>query len=71
MEANLANEMVEIEGVLFGIFGKSAKFQGDFWDEPQFVPLSQCEWDPLPDAEESGKCTMRIAAWLVKKNGWE
>lgn len=64
------NKMVEFEGQFFGTFGKSAKFQGDFWDEPQFVPLSQCEWDMIGDSDTQGRCNMRIAEWLVKKNGW-
>jgi hypothetical protein len=65
----MSDGMVEFEGVSYGVFGKSIKFQGDFWEEPQFVPVSQCEIEEIPGGEP-GRCTVRIKSWLVKKNGW-
>lgn len=62
------SDKTEFEGVVFGVFGKAVKFQGDFWDEPQFIPVAHCEWDIIPDSEENGRCRMFIANWLVKKN---
>lgn len=67
----MASDQVEFEGRVLGVFGKSVRFQGDFWDEPQYIPLSQCEWDMVPDSDDPKRARMFIAAWLVKKNGWE
>jgi hypothetical protein len=66
----MANGDVEVEGVSFGVFGKSIKFQGDFWDEPQFVPTSQCDIEELPSDEGQSRCRLYIRRWLAKKNGW-
>lgn len=63
------SDKIAIEGTSYGVFGKSVKFQGDFWDEPEFVPRSQCEIEEIPGGEP-GRCILHIAGWLVKKNGW-
>lgn len=64
------DEDVSIEGTSYGVFGKSIKFQGDFWEEPEFVPLSQCTIEQV-GGEEQGRCILHIRAWLVNKNGWQ
>lgn len=61
---------VEFEGISYGMAGKSVRFQADTWEEIQFVPLSQCEIEPLPGSDETGRCIVRIKAWLVAKNNW-
>jgi hypothetical protein len=63
------SDTVAIEGVSYGVFGKSVKFQGDLWEEPEFVPLSQCEIEQV-GSEEQGRCVLHIKKWLVQKNGW-
>ena len=63
------DDMIAIEGRLLDTTPKSYKFQGDFWPEPQFVPMSQSRWEPEPDSDERhGK--LYIKKWLVKKNSW-
>lgn len=61
---------VVVEGVSYGVFGKSIKFQGDFWDEPEYVPLSQCDIVELPDNGSESRAQLTIRGWLAKKNGW-
>lgn len=64
------NSSVEIEGISFGTFGKALKFQGDDWDEAEFLPLSQIEIHPATDSDEQGRCSVTVPKWLAKKNGW-
>jgi len=61
---------VEFQGVSHGTRGASLYFQGDFWAEPQYVPLSQCSFEPDPLSEEEGRGTLTVRGWLVRKNGW-
>lgn len=56
-----------IEGVSHGIRGKAIKFQGDFWDEPKFIPLSQSKIEG--NDEDGERCTLYIKDWLVEKEG--
>lgn len=58
------------QGINHGAFGKAFKFQGDFWEEPEFIPVAHSEWVPDPDRTDGGG-TMFIADWLVRKNGWK
>lgn len=64
-------DYIEIEGVNYGARGKSFKFQGDTWDEPAFLPISQCEWVGDDDGDGRNHGTMRVPGWLAKKNGWD
>lgn len=65
------DDAVEVEGINYGVRGKAFKFQGDMWDEAEFIPRAHCEW--IGDGEDDGRNhgTMRIARWLAKKNGWD
>lgn len=61
---------VQLTGVNFGPRGKSLYFQADAWDEPEYVPISQCEFVPEEMAEEQGRGVITIRGWLADKNGW-
>lgn len=61
---------VTLTGINYGPRGKSLYFQGDYWDEPQYVPISQCTFEPEEGAEEKGRGVITIRGWLAKKNGW-
>lgn len=59
---------VEFEGdFLDGSSSKSFLFQGDYWNEPDWIPRSQSEILERDGAR--GK--IRVRGWLAKKNGWE
>lgn len=62
---------VQLTGVSYGPRGKSLYFKADYWDEPEFVPLSQCEFEPEEGAEEQGRGIITIRGWLAAKNGWD
>ncbi len=65
---------VEVEGVIAdggaARSSKAVKFQGDYWDDFEWVPLSQCEVVMQPDSDTPGRCVLYIRRWLAKKNGW-
>lgn len=59
---------IELTGKLTVTTAKAYQFHADMWDEPEWLPKSQCAFNPDVDGGESG--TMQIPAWLAKKNGW-
>lgn len=61
---------IQLTGINFGPRGKSLYFQADSWDEPQYVPISQCEFEPEEGAEEAGRGIITIRGWLADKNDW-
>lgn len=62
---------VPIEGVLVEPYStqKAWRFQGDFWDDAEWIPKSNAKFTPDPDSEEH-RGTMYVREWLAKKNGW-
>lgn len=61
---------VEVEGILIDTTPKSYKFQGDYWDKAEFVPISQSTLVMHSESTTPGKATLYIKRWLCKKNGW-
>ncbi len=66
-----SSSRVEFEGIISATSAKAVLFQGDYWNEPAWVPRSQCEILPQTGDDESGRAILYIEKWLVKSNGWE
>lgn len=64
------NEWIEFEGDILNSSTKAINFRSDYWDGPEWIPLSQCEIEKLPDGDMGPRAIVRVKAWLVKKNGW-
>lgn len=64
-------DFIEVEGLGMGRAGRAFVFQGDGWEQKEFLPLSQIEIIPQTDSEENGRCTVKIPMWLARKNGWD
>lgn len=66
----MADGPIHLYGILHGTAGKAWMFTADYWEEMQFLPRSQCSFQPDPLSEEPGRGTMVIPGWLAKKNSW-
>ncbi len=66
------DDYLEFEGDITAQSGKAILFQAHFWDEPQWLPRSQIVIVPNARGEDEtqGNATVRIKAWLCKKNQW-
>lgn len=65
-----SDDYIELTGISFGRRGKAIYFQADYWDAPEYLPASQCDFTADPNSDEDGRGVMRIPGWLAKKNGW-
>lgn len=63
---------VELTGILVSNgSAKAYQFLMDFGEpDPVWVPRSQAEWLPDLDSDEK-RGTMKVRAWLAKRNGWQ
>lgn len=64
------DEWIELEGIVETSTAKALLFNGVNMDEPAWIPKSQCEI--ASEAARSGELTtLRVKAWIARKNGWE
>jgi hypothetical protein len=66
------DDYLTFEGEILVRSAKAVQFLADFWEEPQWIPLSQSIVIPHVKLDEGGgeRYTVQIKSWLCRRNKW-